>query len=109
VRELRGSSWRTLGTALLLDQGRYAFVVWPTGAGTHRCRVVMPRPDDPALRAESAVVLVRVPAAGGSDGGGDVLPVTGPAAGPLAAGAGALILLGIGLVLVGRRRPRGNR
>jgi hypothetical protein len=50
---------------------------------------------------------------GGGDGGGDGgdagLPITGPATAPLAGSALVLILLGVGLVRLGRRRPAGTR
>jgi hypothetical protein len=99
-----GRSWRMVGSALPRE-GRFSFVVTPTTDGLKRYRVVVPRDDDPELVGVSNVVEVRV----GSPGQGGGLPITGPAAAPVAGSALVLILAGLGLVRLGRRRPAGTR
>jgi hypothetical protein len=94
-----GRAWRTVGSASAIE-GRFSFVVTPTTDGLKRYRVVVPN-DDPELVGVSNVVQVRV----GSSGQGGGLPITGPAAAPLVGSALVLILAGVGLVRLGRRRP----
>jgi hypothetical protein len=98
-----GRAWRTLGSASA-SEGRFSFVVTPTADGLERYRVVAPN-DDPELVGVSNILEVQVGPAG--QGGG--LPITGPATAPLAGSALILILAGIGLIRLGRRRPVATR
>ncbi|MFI7578587.1 hypothetical protein [Micromonospora sp. NPDC049497] len=110
LQELRNSTWRKVDSALINDRGAFTLDITPKAVGTHRYRVIVPN-DDPELVGVSETIVVRVTApggggqpgagAGGSDGG---LPVTGPAVGPMVGSAAALLLAGVGLMLIGRRR-----
>jgi hypothetical protein len=100
-----GRGWRTIDSALLGTRDRFSFVVTPRTDGVHRYRVVIPGEADRPMGV-SNVVEVRVgsPGQGGGEGGGEGLPITGPATAPLVGGALVLILVGAGLVRLGRRR-----
>lgn len=110
LQELRNSTWRKIDSALINDRGAFTLDITPKAVGTHRYRVIVPN-DDPELVGVSETIVVRVTApgaggqpgagAGGSDGG---LPITGPAVGPMVGTAAALLLAGVGLMLIGRRR-----
>ncbi|MEV1144172.1 hypothetical protein [Micromonospora sp. NPDC049799] len=110
LQELRNSTWRKVDSALINDRGAFTLDITPKAVGTHRYRVIVPN-DDPELVGVSETIVVRVTApggggqpgagAGGSEGG---LPVTGLAVGPMVGSAAALLLAGVGLMLIGRRR-----
>ncbi|HEU5108793.1 MAG TPA: hypothetical protein VFT95_09570 [Micromonosporaceae bacterium] len=103
-----GRAWRTVGSALPDQQGRFSFAVTPRADGLQRYRVVVPN-EDPDLVGVSNVIQVRVGSSGqGGGGGGEGLPITGSAAAPLAGGALVLILAGVVLMRLGRRRPAGT-
>ncbi|SCL14591.1 hypothetical protein [Micromonospora inyonensis] len=105
LQERVDGTWRTVADGMIGDDGRCTLRVTPKGAGGHQYRVIVPNPD-PELVGASRTVVVRVTAggSGGGDGSG-TLPITdSPPVVPMAGGALALILAGVGLTLAGRRR-----
>lgn len=101
LQQLRAGAWHTVATGAIGDGGRFTLEVAPTVAATYQYRAIVPNPD-PELLGVSRTIVVRVTASG--SGGGDGLPVTGPAVLPTMGGGLALVLVGVGLTLVGRRR-----
>ncbi|XTZ16288.1 hypothetical protein ACQSSU_02480 [Micromonospora echinospora] len=113
LQEQVDGAWRTVVDGTVPDNGRFTLAVTPKGAGGHQYRVIVPNPDRELVGA-SRTIVVQVAGTGSGTGGGDdsgTLPITGlPPVLPMAGGALALVLAGIGLTLAGRRRrvPAGS-
>lgn len=100
LQELRAGTWHKVAGTRSDDKGRFTLATKPSGVGSHSYRVTVPKAEAD-LTGVSETIVVQV-GAGGSGGG--ELPITGAAALPLVGGALALILVGAGLTVAGRRR-----
>ncbi|WBB78937.1 hypothetical protein O7606_22510 [Micromonospora sp. WMMD882] len=103
LQQLKDGKWQKVTSGQLDDRSRFTLTVTPKATGEHSYRVARPS-DDPELVGASKTIVVRVTTSGGDGGGDGELPITGPATLPMVGGALALIAVGTGLTLLGRRR-----
>ncbi|MEU4566451.1 hypothetical protein [Micromonospora sp. NPDC023956] len=103
LQEKVDGAWRTVAEGSVGDASRFSLAVTPKGTGAHHYRVTAP--SDVVGVSRTIVVQVNPAGSGAGDGDGSgTLPITGSPVSSMAGGGLVLVVAGIGLALLGRRR-----